>query len=54
VVRHRQVTGFQGVADLTVRSADGRRLPLQADGDFLGDVEVARYSVLPGALNVVA
>jgi diacylglycerol kinase family enzyme len=54
VVGHRQVTGLQRLSGLTVRSADGRKLPLQADGDFLGDVDEARYSVLPSALNVVA
>jgi diacylglycerol kinase family enzyme len=54
VVRHRQVTGLQSLTELTVRSADGRALPLQADGDFLGEVCEARYSILPGALNVVA
>jgi diacylglycerol kinase family enzyme len=54
VVGHRQVTGLQGVAELSVRSADRRTLPLQADGDYLGEVEEARYSILPGALNVVA
>jgi diacylglycerol kinase family enzyme len=54
VVGHRQVTGFTRVSELTVRSTDGRKLPLQVDGDFLGDVDEARYSVLPSALNVVA
>jgi diacylglycerol kinase family enzyme len=54
VVHHRQVTGFAQVPALTVRTADGRALPLQADGDFLGDVAEARYSILPGVLNVVA
>ncbi len=54
VVGHRQVTGLQGIERMTVRSGDGHKLPLQADGDFLGDVEEARYSILPGALNVVA
>ena len=39
--------------ELTVRTADGRPLPLQADGDFLGEVAEARYSILPDALNVV-
>jgi diacylglycerol kinase family enzyme len=54
VLRHRQVTGFAEVTELTVRTADGRALPLQADGDYLGAVQEARYSILPGALNVVA
>jgi diacylglycerol kinase family enzyme len=53
VVRHRQVTGFSHVSELTVRTADDRPLPLQVDGDYLGDVTEARYSVLAGALNVV-
>ena len=54
VVRHRQVTGFADATELTVRSADGRPLPLQVDGDYLGDVAEARYGILPRALNVVA
>jgi diacylglycerol kinase family enzyme len=54
VVGHRQVTGFEPVTELTVRTSDGRGLPLQADGDYLGDVAEARYSILPRALNVVA
>jgi diacylglycerol kinase family enzyme len=53
-VRHRQVTGLSGFTELTVRSADGRPLPLQVDGDYVGEVAEARYSILPGALNVVA
>jgi diacylglycerol kinase family enzyme len=54
VVRHRQVTGLPAVRELRVRTADGRPLPLQVDGDYLGEVPEARYSVLPEALNVVA
>jgi diacylglycerol kinase family enzyme len=54
VARHRHVTGLADIAELTVRTADGRPLPLQVDGDYLGDVAEARYSILPGALNVVA
>jgi diacylglycerol kinase family enzyme len=53
VARHRQVTGFSGITELTVRTADDRPLPLQVDGDYIGAVSEARYSVLPGALNVV-
>ncbi len=51
---HRQVTGLEPTDELTVRSADGRPLPLQVDGDYLGEVTEARYSILPRALNVVA
>ena len=44
---HPQVNAFSGVSELTVRSADGRGLPLQVDGDYLGEVTEARYSILP-------
>jgi diacylglycerol kinase family enzyme len=54
VVGNRQITGLQAFHELTVRSADGRALPLQVDGDYLGEVQEARYSVKPRALNVVA
>lgn len=54
VAAHRQVSGLVDMSELTVRSADGRTLPLQVDGDYLGEVSEARYSILPGALSVVA
>jgi diacylglycerol kinase family enzyme len=54
VVRHRQVTGLDSLTELVVTSADERQLPLQVDGDYVGEVAEARYSVLPRALNVVA
>ena len=54
VVGHRQVTGLSELTELTVRTADDRPLPLQVDGDYLGEVAEACYSVLPNALNVVA
>jgi diacylglycerol kinase family enzyme len=54
VVGRRNIASLQHLSELTVRSADGRPLPLQVDGDFLGEVEEARYSILPRALNVVA
>jgi diacylglycerol kinase family enzyme len=52
--RHRQITALPPTTELTVRSADDRALPLQVDGDYLGEVQEARYSILPRALNVVA
>jgi diacylglycerol kinase family enzyme len=51
---HRQVNGFAAVSELSVRSADARTLPLQVDGDYIGEVSEARYSILPGALTVLA
>jgi diacylglycerol kinase family enzyme len=54
VARHRQVTGLPATSELTVRSADERTLPLQVDGDYLGEVSEAHYSIMPEALCVVA
>jgi diacylglycerol kinase family enzyme len=54
IARHRQVSSFPALSELTVQSADGRPLPLQVDGDFIGEIDEARYSILPRALNVVA
>jgi diacylglycerol kinase family enzyme len=54
VVDHRQVSGFDDAEELTVRSLDDRALPLQVDGDYLGEVTEARYSLLRDALTVVA
>ena len=54
VTAHRQVTGLSRLDELTVRSADGRPLPLQVDGDYLGEVEEARYSIMPRALTVIS
>jgi diacylglycerol kinase family enzyme len=54
VARHRQITSVDDASDLVVRSADERPLPLQVDGDYLGEVSEARYSIMPGALNVIS
>jgi diacylglycerol kinase family enzyme len=54
VCDHRQVTGFEQITEMTVESADGRPLPLQVDGDFVGEVRQARYSIRPRALRVVS
>jgi diacylglycerol kinase family enzyme len=54
VVNHRHVTALADTDELTVRSSDEKPLPLQVDGDYLGDVMEARYSVLAGALNVIS
>ncbi len=54
VSRHRQISSFGELTELTVRTADGEPLPLQVDGDYLGEVAEARYSILPRRLWVLA
>lgn len=54
VVRHRHVSGFSEVTELTVRSANGQPLPLQVDGDYIGEVDQAHYSIVPRALSVIS
>jgi len=54
VVDHRQITGFDEITEMTVKSRDGRPLPLQVDGDFVGEVQEARYSIRPRALSVIS
>jgi diacylglycerol kinase family enzyme len=54
IVRHRRVDGFSGVESVAIRSLDDRPLPLQVDGDYLGEVSEIHARVEPGALRVVA
>ena len=39
---------------MSVRSADGRPLPLQVDGDYIGEVHEAEFSVARGGILVIA
>jgi diacylglycerol kinase family enzyme len=54
IVKHRRVGHFAGVDSVVVRTLDGRPIPLQVDGDFVGRVEEARYTIAPRALTVVS
>ena len=51
---HRQVDHFGAVRELSVRSSDGRPLPLELDGDYVGEIVEARFGVAPRALTVVS
>jgi len=53
-VRHRRVLSFAGLERLRVRSTDDRPLPLQVDGDYIGEEREAEFGVLPQSLLVVA
>src|SRR5579859_2853141 len=52
--RHRQVEPFTALTRLRVHSLDGRPLPLQVDGDYIGEVDEAVFGVTSGGLSVVA
>jgi diacylglycerol kinase family enzyme len=54
IVRHRRVSGFAGTEALRIRSLDERAIPLQVDGDYLGEVPEVELRCDPGALNVVS
>ncbi len=54
VDRHRQMHPFQGLSDLTVRSTDERPLPVQVDGDYIGEMAEIQFSVHRHGLLVVA
>jgi len=51
---HRRVHTFTDARALVVRSGDDRLLPVQVDGDYVGEHAEAVFSVAPGALQVVA
>jgi len=54
VARHRNVESFPGVELCELESIDGRPLPVQVDGDYIGDRERLEVGVLAGGLGVVA
>jgi diacylglycerol kinase family enzyme len=54
LARHRHIAPFSGLAELSIESADGKPLPLQVDGDYLGEVARADYSIRPLALSVIS
>jgi diacylglycerol kinase family enzyme len=54
IVDHRRIGHVEDVQEIVVRSIDGREIPIQVDGDHIGSVTEARYSILPGALTVVS
>ena len=48
VGRHRRVVAFDGLDRLRVRSADDRPVPLQVDGDYIGDARGGGLHRAPG------
>jgi diacylglycerol kinase family enzyme len=54
LARHRQVHPFSGVRELRVHSLDERPLPLQVDGDYIGEAPEAVFGLKPAGIAVVS
>jgi diacylglycerol kinase family enzyme len=54
IAKHRAIAAMAGIGSATVRSVDGRPVPVQVDGDHMSDETVAEVSVRTGALRVVS
>jgi diacylglycerol kinase family enzyme len=54
IARHKGIRAFPAIHAATIRSVDGRPVPLQVDGDHISDETDAELSVGAGALHVVA
>jgi diacylglycerol kinase family enzyme len=51
---HRRVRPFGPLRELQVRSCDASPLPLQVDGDYIGEAPEATFSLRPRGLSVVS
>lgn len=54
VTDHRQIEGFTGVPELTVRSLTGEAVDVMVDGDRIGTITDAHYTIAPELLRVLA
>ncbi len=54
LARHRRVHAFGAVRSVRVRSLDERPLPLQVDGDYIGEASEATVGVTPRGIAVIA
>jgi diacylglycerol kinase family enzyme len=54
VSRHRQVASFRNVDSLRIDPVGDTRLPIQVDGDYIGEADQAVFSIAPGALTVIS
>ena len=54
LAQHRQASSFPRIQRATVRSLDGRGLPLEVDGDYIGHTPEAVYEAAPDSLLVIA
>jgi diacylglycerol kinase family enzyme len=54
VADHRRIEHFRDVDEIRVRVTDGRPVPVEVDGEHIGDELDVRFTVAPGALTAVS
>jgi hypothetical protein len=54
VLGHRQVEGLSGQRRFRVERAGDSPLPVQVDGDYMGEFDEVEYGVDPRSLTVVS
>lgn len=54
VARHRRVHPFPSIQEAVVASADDRPLPVQVDGDYIGERDSVRFAAAPRSLTIVS
>lgn len=54
VTDHRRVTPISGAREIAIRSLDERPLPLQVDGDYIGEAPEAHFRIIPDGLLIVS
>jgi diacylglycerol kinase family enzyme len=54
VLGHPQVEGLGELNELRIDAVNGQRFPVEVDGDYIGEFDSLRYSVVPGGLVAVA
>jgi diacylglycerol kinase family enzyme len=52
--RHRQIEGFSRLGEAVIESLDERPLPVQVDGDHIGDMRRIELTVDPAGLAIVS
>jgi diacylglycerol kinase family enzyme len=54
IVKHRRISAFNTAGEILVRALDGAPVPIQVDGDFIGEAEEARFAIRPRALVTIS
>ncbi|MFL5884187.1 MAG: diacylglycerol/lipid kinase family protein, partial [Thermoleophilaceae bacterium] len=54
VLGHRQIEGFKEQRRFRVERAGDRALPVEVDGDYMGEFDDVEYGIAPRSLRVVA